>query len=89
MAIRIRLDDHGPAVIATCADDGVWSVLEGGYDPDFLEEYLNVLWGPNWQPPPLTYFPSGARARAEAVLKEHKGEILHEDIPATEEGAFD
>ena len=51
MATRVRLDDHGPAAFVVCGEDGVWSVLEGGYDSDLLEQYLNLLWGPDWIKP--------------------------------------
>ena len=82
MATRVRLDDHGPAAFVVCGEDGVWSVLEGGYDSDLLEQYLNLLWGPNWTKPHGKFNPYPSFLRVEQLLEAHKGEILGTEFPA-------
>ena len=81
MATRVQLDDHGPTALVVCGEDGVWSVLEGSYDPDFLERYLNLMWGPDWKAPPLKFEPYPSFLRVQELLKVHKGEIIFVDLP--------
>ncbi len=84
--IRVRLhteaDDKVASVgaIAEVAEDGVWEVIQSDVAED-LEDLLNILFGPDFEIPPLSYspYPSYFRAR-EAIKLFAPGEILIEQV---------
>jgi len=84
--IRVRLhteaDDKVASVgaIAEVSEDGIWEVIQSDVAED-LEDLLNILFGEDFEIPPLTYspYPSYWRAR-EAIKFFAPGEILIEQV---------